>query len=81
MPAGVLRWTRGGRERLVGDSAGRDGGGARRRRGSGEGMATRSGDLASRAQGGANWGVVVVGGGLWQRVGGEQAHRSWMDGR
>ena len=66
---------------LVSDGSECGGGGARQRQGSGEGIATRGGELASRAQGGANWGVVVVGGGLWQRVGGEQARRSWMDGR
>ena len=49
MPAGVLRWTRGGRERLIGDSAGRDGGCARRWWGSSEGMATGRSGLASRA--------------------------------
>ena len=43
----MLGRARGGREGLVGDSAGRGGGGARRRRGSDEGIAMGRGGLAS----------------------------------
>ena len=46
-PTGMLGRARGGREMLVGDSAGRGGGGARRRRGSDEGIAMGRGGLAS----------------------------------
>ena len=56
---------------LVGDGAEHGGGGKRRRGWSGRGMAMKGGELASRAQGEANQGVVVVGVALWRRVGGE----------
>jgi len=48
-PAGGVEWARGGRRELVGGGAELGGRGERRRRVSGEGMATGSEELASRA--------------------------------
>jgi len=46
----------------------------------GKGMAARSGGLASRGQGEADQGVVVVGVGLWRRAHGWQSSPEWEKG-
>ena len=63
-----LDGTRDGWRELVGDGVELGGGDERRLWCSGKGMARRGGGKASRAQCGASWRVMWVGGGLWQRV-------------